>query len=225
MSLPPPQAILFDFDGTFADTAPDMAFAANLLRKARGMDTLPILTYRPHVSRGARGMVKVALGITPDDAQFTQVRDEFLDTYEKNLCIHTTFFDGMDAVVNELEKRNIRWGIVTNKAKRFTEPLTKQLGLDLRAGCVVCGDTTPHTKPHPAPLLHAADLLAVDPRACWYVGDDERDIVAAHAAGMRSVVAMYGYLDGSDPKTWEAGAAIHTAAELIGLLNRLSAHA
>jgi N-acetyl-D-muramate 6-phosphate phosphatase len=216
--LPTPKAILFDFDGTFADTAPDMAFAANMLRVARGMATLPLLSYRPHVSRGGRGMVGVAFDLTPEHDRFTAMRDEFLNVYEKNLCVHTVLFDGMDETIAALEKRDIAWGIVTNKARRFTEPLVKQLGLDIRTPCIVSGDTTPHAKPHPAPLIHAADILNTAPQDCWYVGDDERDIQAAHAAGMIGVVAGYGYLGGSDITTWRADAVIATPLGLLELL-------
>jgi phosphoglycolate phosphatase len=216
--LPAPKAVLFDFDGTFADTAPDMAFAANLLRNARGMASLPLADYRPYVSRGGRGMIGVAFGKTPDDAEFNALRDEFLDVYEANLCQHTVFFDGMEETIATLESRSIAWGIVTNKAMRFTNPLMSRLGLDTRAQCVVSGDTTPHAKPHPAPLLHAASLLQLPANQCWYVGDDERDIIAAHAAGMLSVAAAYGYLGESDPATWQAAATINHASGIVALL-------
>ncbi|MEI6737892.1 MAG: HAD-IA family hydrolase [Pseudomonadota bacterium] len=218
-SLPTPKAILFDLDGTFADTAPDMAFAANVLLKARKMDTLPLSEFRPHVSLGGRGMIKVAFGIGPEDAEFVLLRDEFLDVYEQNLCRNTMLFEGMNETAAALERHHIAWGIVTNKSMRFTDPLLKQLGIDRRAGCIVSGDTTPHTKPHPAPLLHAAALLGVEPETCWYVGDDERDIIAAHAAGMKSIIALYGYLGGTDPATWNAHAAVYTPLGLLDLFD------
>ena len=213
-----PCAILFDFDGTLADTAPDMAFSANLLRKARGMDVLPESTYRPHVSRGARGMVGAAFGVTPENAEFAALKDEFLSTYEQHLCIHTTLFDGIDDVIRICERNGIAWGIVTNKATRYATPIVRALGLDILTPCIVCGDTTEHAKPHPAPLLHAASILALDPADCWYVGDDERDIVAAHAAGMVGIVAGYGYLGGNDPATWGADATIAAPQDLIALM-------
>jgi phosphoglycolate phosphatase len=221
-TLPTPRAVLFDFDGTFADTAPDMAHAANLLRNARGLPSLPLADYRPHVSRGGRGMIGVAFGKTPEDAEFVSLRDEFLDIYEQNLCQHTVFFDGIEETLDLLEQRSIAWGIVTNKAMRFTEPLMAQLGLDARAHCVVSGDTTPHAKPHPAPLLHAAALLNVAAETCWYVGDDVRDIVAAHAAGMTSIAAGYGYLGDTDPASWQAAVLVDHAGQ-IGQLVRQSA--
>jgi N-acetyl-D-muramate 6-phosphate phosphatase len=220
-----PRAILFDFDGTFADTAPDMAFAANVLRTARGLDTLPVAQYRPFVSRGARGMVGVAFGVSPEDAGFEALKDEFLDTYEKNLCVYTSVFDGIDELVRECERRDIAWGIVTNKSKRFTDPIARAMGLDVRAGCVVSGDTTTHAKPHPAPLLHAAHLVSIDPADCWYVGDDIRDIQAARAAGMVGVAALYGYLSGSDPATWDAHLIIDHPRELLLHVGALEKHA
>jgi N-acetyl-D-muramate 6-phosphate phosphatase len=216
--LPLPKAILFDFDGTFADTAPDMAFVANMLRVARGMDTLPLLDYRPHVSRGARGMVAVAFGVSPEDIEFAALRDEFLNVYEKNLCVYSTLFENMNETLAFLERHHIKWGIVTNKARRFTDPLVKLMGLDIRTPCIVSGDTTPHAKPHPAPLLHAADILDIAPSECWYVGDDERDIHAAHAADMVGIVASYGYLGGTDPSTWGADASIDSPLDLVTLL-------
>jgi phosphoglycolate phosphatase len=219
--LAAPSAVLFDFDGTFADTAPDMAFAANVLRNARGLASLPLCDYRPYVSRGGRGMIGVAFGKTPEDPEFLALREEFLCVYEQNLCEHTVFFDGIEETVGVLEQSNIAWGIVTNKAMRFTNPLMSRLGLDTRAHCIVSGDTTPHTKPHPAPLLHAAALLNVAADACWYVGDDVRDIVAAHAAGMTSIAAGYGYLGATDPTSWQAMILVDHARQ-IGQLVRQS---
>jgi N-acetyl-D-muramate 6-phosphate phosphatase len=213
-TLPAPRAILFDFDGTFADTAPDMAYAANLLRKARGLATLPESSYRPHVSRGSRGMIGVAFKVQFDEPEFPALKDEFLSYYEKHLCVHTALFPGIESLIRKMESRDIAWGIVTNKPKRFTDPIAAALGLDVRAGCVVSGDTTPHAKPHPAPLLHAANLIAIDPADCWYVGDDIRDIQAAHAAGMKGIVARYGYLGGSDPNTWNADFMVDSPAEI-----------
>ena len=207
--------MLFDLDGTFADTAPDMAFAANVLRNARGLDSLPLALYRPQVSRGGRGIISVAFNKTPDDAEFIALRDEFLDIYAANLCAHTVFFDGMLDVVDALERQDIAWGIVTNKARRFTDQLSLSLGLTQRTNCIVSGDTTAHAKPHPAPLLYAAQLLGLPADQCWYVGDDQRDIIAAHAAGMTSVAAAYGYLGESDPQRWGAH---HTIAAPIDLL-------
>jgi N-acetyl-D-muramate 6-phosphate phosphatase len=205
-----PRAVLFDFDGTLADTAPDLAFAANMLRKAHGLASLPLAQYRPHVSRGGRGMVLVAFEKTPDDADYLALRDAFLVHYADRLCVDTRLFDGVAALLDALDRAKLAWGIVTNKATRYTQPIVQQMGLDRRTPCIVSGDTTPHAKPHPAPLLHAASLLGIAPNDCWYVGDDARDIEAARAAGMTSVVADWGYLGGSDPKTWNAD--LHAAS-------------
>lgn len=212
-----PRAVLFDLDGTFADTAPDLAHAANEMRRARGMTPLPTSAYRAQVSNGGRGMIRVAFGIRPDDRNYTVLRDEFLDTYAKAVCIHSMIFDGITEVIAAVEAQGIRWGIVTNKHMRFTTPLVKALGIDQRTTCIVSGDTTPHAKPHPAPLLHAAAHIGVEPEDCWYIGDDERDIAAARAANMKSIIAQYGYLGGSDPVTWNADASIHSPLELLQL--------
>jgi 2-phosphoglycolate phosphatase len=216
--LPPLKAVLFDFDGTFADTAPDLAFAANRLRAAHGLDHLPLSHYRPHVSRGGRGMVWVAFGKTPADAEFVALRDAFLAYYAERLCEETQFFEGVDALIDTLEARGIAWGIVTNKAARYTKPIVETLGLHTRTPCIVSGDTTPHAKPHPAPLLHAASLLNIAPKDCWYIGDDERDMQAAVAAEMRAVVAGWGYLGGTDPADWPADAHAASPTALLAMV-------
>lgn len=214
----PPKAILFDFDGTFADTAPDLAFAANQLRAAHGLDHLPLSAYRPHVSRGGRGMVWVGFGKAPGDPDFITLRDAFLAYYAERLCVDTRFFDGIDGFISTIESRGIAWGIVTNKATRYTTPIVQTLGLHRRTTCIVSGDTTPHAKPHPAPLLHAAELLSVEPPNCWYIGDDERDIQAARAAGMPGIVADWGYLGGTDPAHWQADARAASPAALLAMV-------
>ena len=215
MSGRAPRAVLFDLDGTFADTAADLARAANVLRARRNLAPLPNSAYRPEVSNGGRGMVRVAFGVTPDAPDFTSLRDEFLAAYADAICVDSVIFDGINEVVAALEARKIAWGIVTNKHTRFTTPLVKALGIDTRAACIVSGDTTAHAKPHPAPLLHAATQIGVAPEDCWYVGDDERDITAANAANMKSIIAHYGYLGGTDPATWKADTGIYSPLELL----------
>jgi len=214
------RAILFDFDGTLADTAPDLARAVNRMRTERGMPELPVRTVRPYASSGARGLLKIGFGITGEDPEFPRLRDEFLAHYDKALCVETRLFAGVPELLTEIERRGMAWGIVTNKATRFTHRIVAALGLAERVGCVVCGDTTPHIKPHPAPLLHAAQALALPPEACCYLGDDLRDVQAAHAAGMSSVAVEWGYhgTENDGPRSWNAGAVIAQPKDLIGVL-------
>ena len=213
------RAVLFDLDGTFADTAPDMARALNVIRLQRGLPVLPLASIRPHVSRGARGMLDVGFGISPQHEKFATLRDAFYDEYQRNICVESALFDGVETLVDTLEQRDIVWGIVTNKAARFALPIAQMLGFAERAACIVCGDTTAHTKPHPAPLLHAAQLIFVAPGDALYVGDDQRDIQAAHAAGMRAVAATYGYISADiDPRGWGADYTISAPTGLIPLL-------
>ena len=209
------RAALFDFDGTFADTAPDLAAAVNAMRTKRGLAPLAPQVVRPYASMGARGLLRIGFDMAPDDTNYIAMRDEFLDLYERALCVHTRLFAGMRELLRELEARAITWGIVTNKATRFTSPLVTEL--DVAPACVVCGDTTPHLKPHPAPLLAAAEQLRLPPADCVYVGDDLRDIQAARAAGMRCVAVQYGYhgADNPGPATWNADAIIDHPLELL----------
>jgi 2-phosphoglycolate phosphatase len=212
------EAVLFDLDGTLADTAPDLAAAANAMLRARGLVEVPFERLRPQASHGARGLLGAAFGIPPSDARYEPLRVEFLDRYEKAICVETRLFDGMAELLLGLESHGIPWGIVTNKASRFTEPLMKLLNLSHRAACVVSGDTTAHTKPHPAPLLEAARQIGRLPTRCVYVGDDARDIAAGKAAGMPTIAAAYGYCGDSDPKAWHADAVIDRAAEIAPLV-------
>ena len=213
------QLVLLDLDGTLVDTAPDLAAAANRMRIAHGMEPLPIAELRPYVSHGARGMVGRAFDVAPDNARYAELRQEFLREYESALCVDSSLFPDMDATLQHLEQRGIRWGIVTNKFARFTLPLVQALKLSERAACVVSGDTTPFSKPHPAPLLHALSCACVDAGAAMYVGDDQRDIDAGRAAGMRTVVASYGYLGNGVPyQQWGADAVVHSPSELLSLI-------
>lgn len=209
------RCMLFDLDGTLADTAPDLAAAANAMRLARGLDALPLDALRPLASQGARGLLRVAFEKAADDEDYDALRDEFLARYQDALAIHTRLFDGMDTVLDALEERGLAWGIVTNKAARFTIPLAAYLGLAHRAGAIVSGDTTPFSKPHPGSLLHAAQLLDLPPSECVYVGDDHRDIVAGHAAGMDTIAAAWGYCAHSAPTQWEAGAVLARPIDLL----------
>ena len=212
-------AVLFDLDGTLADTAGDLAGAVNRVRQDRGLPPVPIDTVRSHASSGARGMLGAGMGVTPDDPDYPQLRDAFLAHYANGLADTTCLFEGVDALLAALDKRAIRWGIVTNKAARFTHPVTEALGLAARARVIVSGDTTPHAKPHPAPLLHAAAQLGVEAAHCVYVGDDLRDVQAGNAAGMPTIVARYGYVGmNGDPSSWPATGWIERPGDLLAWL-------
>jgi 2-phosphoglycolate phosphatase len=214
----PSRAVLFDFDGTLADTAPDLAAAVNRMRTEEGHEPLPLERLRPFASAGARGLVHAAFGVKPEDAEYQAMRESFLAFYAERVCEETVLFPGIAELLAELGKRDIRWGIVTNKATRFTEAIVS--ALRLKPDCVACGDTTPHLKPHPASLLHAAAQLNLPPSACCYLGDDLRDMKAAHAAGMRAIAVDWGYHhpESGGPGTWEAEAVI---AHPLDLLRRL----
>jgi len=212
-------AVLFDLDGTLADTAPDLAAALNRVRGERGLAALPLHALRPYASHGARGLLGAGMGIGPDDPSYEELREAFLAQYETALCVRTTLFAEVAALLDALEARALRWGIVTNKAQRFTAPLLEALRLSTRAAAVVCGDTTAHSKPHPAPLLFAAERIGVAPGRCVYVGDAERDVIAGAAAGMPTIVARYGYLEPQDePDAWSASGIIDTPSELLDWL-------
>jgi phosphoglycolate phosphatase len=209
------RGVLFDLDGTLIDSAPDLAGAANRLRADHGMAPLPLADLRPMVGSGARGMVGVAFGVAPGDARFEPLRDAFLAHYDACLLETTHPFDGVEAMLSALEAAGVPWGIVTNKATRFTAPIVAGLGLAQRAAVVVCGDTTPHSKPHPEPLWHAARAMGLAPQDVVYVGDDLRDAQAAKAAGMAMVVATWGYLGLGEPvHGWGADALVDAPDEL-----------
>ena len=206
-------AVLFDFDGTLADTAADLSRALNHLRSARGLEKLTLEKLRPYASSGARGLIEAGLGILPDHPEFKSLRESFLMHYADEICLATRLFPGMDELLTALEARGLRWGIVTNKSTNLTRMLVQALRLEARVACVVCGDTTPHLKPNPASLLHAAKELALAPKDCVYLGDDLRDIQAAHAATMRSVAVEWGY--GSGLRSWNADTVIAHPRDLI----------
>jgi phosphoglycolate phosphatase len=214
------KAVLFDLDGTLIDSAPDLGAAADKMRTDRGLPPLPLDTYRPMAGAGARGMLGIAFGMTPEHPDFPAMREEFFRNYESCMTQRTYVFEGVAQLIASLVERNVAWGVVTNKSMRFTAPLTKGMPLFASAKAVVGGDSTPHPKPHPAPLLEAARQVGVKPIECLYVGDDLRDVQAGKAAGMQTVAALYGYLGSqADVKDWGADTAIETPLALLELLN------
>ena len=213
------RAVLFDLDGTLIDSAPDLGAAADEMRTDRGMASIPLHRYRSMAGAGARGMLGVAFDITPEAPEFLALREEFFIKYERRMLRNTLVFDGVPELITALTLFGVPWGVVTNKSARFTEPLTGAMPLFATAGAVVSGDTTPFSKPHPEPLFEAARRLGVDPTACVYVGDDERDIIAGRAAGMWTVAATYGYLGvQADVTLWQADATISFPMALLALL-------
>jgi 2-phosphoglycolate phosphatase len=212
-------AVLFDLDGTLIDSAPDLGAAADKMRTDRGLESLPLALYRPMAGAGARGMIAIAFGLTPDDARFADLKEEFFRNYESRMTENTSVFDGVTELIAQISQAGLKWGVVTNKSARFTVPLTRAMPLFNTAQTIVSGDTTPHAKPHPAPLLEAARQLDLAPERCIYVGDDERDIVAGRAAGMPTVAAAYGYLGRTaDTGGWKADATIAAPSALLNLL-------
>ncbi len=216
-----PAAVLFDLDGTLADTAPDLCAPANRMREDRGLQALPVSDLGRFASAGARGILGRALDVTPEHEQFEDLRQEFLRGYEAALCVQTRLFDGMAEVLEAFEKAGIPWGVVSNKTEVYVKPILEQLGVGRRSACAIGGDTAARAKPHPDPLFLAAQLLKVDPASCVYVGDDERDIVAGDAAGMLNIAAAYGYCgDESPPQSWNAHFLIDSPAALLELIRR-----
>lgn len=210
---------LFDLDGTLIDSAPDLAGAANDLRAAHGLPPLPLAALRPMVGSGARGMVGIAFGVTPEQAAFAALRDAFLDRYAQRLLVDTQVFAAVVPLLDALDAAGRPWGIVTNKAMRFAAPIVEGLGLGRRAAVLIAGDTTPHAKPHPEPLLEAARRLGVAPAACAYVGDDLRDVQAGRAAGMTTLAAAWGYLGQGEPVTaWGADHVLDHPGQLLNWL-------
>jgi 2-phosphoglycolate phosphatase len=213
------EAVLFDLDGTLIDSAPDLGAAADKMRTDRGLVSLPLADYRPMAGAGARGMIGVAFGLAPDHADYGALKEEFFVNYEACMTQRTYAFEGVAELIAQIDGAGLKWGVVTNKSERFTLPLTRQMPLFSTARTIVSGDTTPHSKPHPAPLLEAARQLGLSPDRCVYVGDDERDIVAGRAAGMPTVAAAYGYLGAlADTKGWNADATIVSPSSLLNLL-------
>ena len=212
------RAIFFDLDGTFADTAPDLGFAVNQMREARGSPPLPLAATRPLTSLGARGMLNAGFQMTPEHPEYRAMREEFLAIYEQNILRDTCLFPGTAELLEAIEARGVPWGIVTNKAEHLARLLLDKLNVASRASCIIGGDSTAHLKPHPAPLFAACHAIGVEPSLCIYVGDDRRDVEAGHAAGMKAAVARWGYLNGGNPEHWGADWMLDEPQQLLQYL-------
>jgi N-acetyl-D-muramate 6-phosphate phosphatase len=215
------KAIFFDLDGTFADTAPDLNFALNQMLELRGLLPMPLSATRPVTSLGARGLLNVGFGMPPEHPDYRAMREEFLAVYERNICRKSRPFPGIDEVLASIETRRIAWGIVTNKAERLARLLLGTLEIAPRARCIIGGDSTGHLKPHPQPLLAACHAVGLDPSSCIYVGDDRRDVEAGFAAGMKTVVARWGYLNGGNAETWGANWIIEKPQDLLPIIDQM----
>ncbi len=208
--------VLFDLDGTLADTAPDLAYALNQTLIRHGHQALPYEKIRPHVSHGSPALVRLGFGIEPEDDQFARYREDLLSVYQNNLARETELFPGMSTVLETLEQHAVGWGIVTNKPAWLTDPLIEAMGLSKRATCVVSGDTTANSKPHPQPILHACRLSDTPPHECVYVGDAERDITAGRRAGTHTLAALFGYLEHHErPHEWGADDMVSEPTEIL----------
>lgn len=215
------KTVLFDLDGTLADTAPDLANALNHVLTHHNCDPLPYKNIRPIVSHG--GVALITLGFGAEHPEFDTLYKELLAHYRENIANETTLFPGMEELLLELEKNNINWGVVTNKPAWLTEPLLDALNLTSRAVTIVSGDTLEQRKPHPAPLLHACHQAGSEADECIYIGDAERDIEAGNSAGMRSIVALFGYIAESDtPETWNAVSLVNSPQEIITMIESIN---
>lgn len=208
--------VLFDLDGTLADTAPDLAYALNAVLEEQGRPALPYAQIRPVVSHGGAALIRLGFGLRPEDEGFASLRERLLEIYRANLARETRLFPGMEELLMTLEGRGLKWGVITNKPAWLTDPLLLALGLAERACCIVSGDTTKQRKPHPEPMLHACGVSGSLPEQCVYVGDAQRDVDAGRRAGMKTLVALFGYLDAADrPAEWGADGMVAHPAEIL----------
>lgn len=215
------RTVLFDLDGTLADTAPDLADALNCVLEERCRRTLSFDTIRPIVSHGTQALIYLGFELAPGDEGFTPIQQRLLEIYKNNIANRTRLFPGMAEVLEDIEGRGMNWGVVTNKPGFLTEPLMEALGLHTRAACIVSGDTTNNRKPDPEPMFHAATLAGTDPAHCLYVGDAERDIVAGRRAGMTTLAALFGYIgDHDNPLQWGAHGMIEHPKEILVWLDK-----
>jgi len=214
------KTVLFDLDGTLADTAPDLAFALNEVLKEQGRAPLPFDIIRPYVSHGGPALTQLGFGITAEHPDFEPRRQRLLEIYRANIARETTLFPGMAELLNHIEKNNMNWGVVTNKPGRLTKPLMDALGLSDRAACIVSGDTCNNRKPHPEPILHGCQLAGSEAQHCVYIGDAQRDIEAGRRAGMKTIVALFGYIaDDDKPEQWQADIMLDAPQAIIDWLS------
>jgi 2-phosphoglycolate phosphatase len=214
-----PEAVFFDLDGTLADTAPDLGGALNRVRAEEGLSAVPLAQLRPVVSQGVRGLLRVGFALQPEDAAYAELQTRVLAHYAVDICRDTTLFPGIAELLTLLEENDLPWGVITNKRSVYTDPLVDALQLSQRAVTVVSGDTAGKPKPAPEPMWHACQHAGVDPQKCWYVGDDLRDIQAAHAVNMRAIAAVWGYLgDGLPPEQWQADALAQQPGDIARII-------
>ncbi len=214
--------VLFDLDGTLADTAPDLANALNAIRQKHDLEKLPLKIISPTVSLGGNAMIKLAFDLEEGDSGFEDIREQFLNYYLEHIAEETKLYEGMAELLSLLENNNITWGIVTNKSGWLTLPLLEALSLDKRAACIVSGDTLEQRKPHPAPVIHACELIQAEPASTVYIGDAQRDIEAGNRAGTKTLIALYGYIEeNEDPKSWNADAMVSSVHEINDKLSEL----
>ena len=218
-----PAAVFFDLDGTLVDTADDLAAPVNHMREARGLKPLPLEEYRPFASAGSRGLLHIGLGATTDDPDYPALRTEFLNRYEQEIAVHSRLFDGMPELLAWLEANGIRWGVISNKLEYLVHRLVQQLGLGHRVARAYGGDTAPRAKPWPDPLKMALQETGLTARQCVYIGDDLRDIQAAHAVDMPAVAAAYGYGNPNEIPQWKADHIVTSPQEFLAMLQRLPA--
>lgn len=212
----PIKGVLFDLDGTLLDTANDLGMALNQVLKAHQLTPLDPTVIRPFAGRGCKGLLKLGMNVDNLHPEYANLCTELLRYYEKHCLDTTTLFPGMESILLHLEQANIPWGIVTNKPHKYTLPLLSHLQLQQRAACIVSGDSLDFCKPHPAPILHACDLLRINPQECLYIGDSEVDVIASKAAGTFALVAMYGYFMPDDkPMSWQADGYINHPSEIL----------
>ena len=214
--MPKYDAVFFDLDGTLVDTAPDLAYALNQVLAEHQAPSLSLETIRPVASDGSPGLIKLAFGLTPDAPEYQAIQARFIELYRLHINRESKLFGGIENVLQTIEKSGSKWGVITNKPAFLTDPLMQALNLSQRASCIVSGDTTAHSKPHPDPMLFACNVAKVKPENCLYIGDAQRDIEAGNVVNMDTLIAHYGYLKSTDrPETWLAKGTVYKPEEIL----------